>query len=251
MIWTPSQSVMAVAILFCRIGFAVMLMPGFSSPRVPVKIRLALAVALTLILFPFLSELVQPALGDAKPLSFVYIMTSECLTGFFIGFSMRIFFFALETAGNALAMTIGLTSILTAGINEAEPLPALNTLVTLLATTLLFITNLHLEIIQGLIASYKMLPIMDIFNSQFNLVYVGDNLSRAFLLCLRLAGPFLVFSVIVNFTIGLINKMVPQIPIYFVAMPFVLMGGLFLFFSTAPQLLEVFITGFRTWLIKG
>ncbi|ACB97145.1 flagellar biosynthetic protein FliR [Beijerinckia indica] len=251
MTFSPSHLVLFVTILFCRIGFCVMLLPGFSSPRIPLKVRLALALALTLTLTPFLAEEVRPALRDETPLLLAHLMISESLMGFFIGFSARIFFAALETTANAMAMMIGMTNVLGAPVNEEEPLPVLSALVTLSATVLLFIMDLHWEILRGLVGSYKAVPVIDHFNARLDLVQVADSLSKAFFLSFRLAGPFIIFSIIVNLAVGLINKMIPQIPIYFITMPFVLIGGLFLFFATSTQLFELFMFGFRAWLIRG
>ncbi len=57
-----------------------------------------------------------------------------------------------------------------------------------------------------------------------------DALSAAFLATLRIAAPFIVFAILVNFSVGLVNKLTPSIPVYFISMPFVLgraAGGLF------------------------
>ena len=49
-----ANAVLTAFILFCRIGGCLMLMPGFSSPRVPMVVRLFLCFAITLALVPFL-----------------------------------------------------------------------------------------------------------------------------------------------------------------------------------------------------
>ena len=54
-------TVLATFVLFCRIGTCLMLMPGFSSSRVPARIRLFLAIAITLVLAPLLLAGVQEA----------------------------------------------------------------------------------------------------------------------------------------------------------------------------------------------
>ena len=45
-----------VFLLFCRIGGCLMLMPGFSSARVPPQVRLFIALAVTLALAPMLER---------------------------------------------------------------------------------------------------------------------------------------------------------------------------------------------------
>ena len=61
------QVLLATFLIFCRIGTCLMLMPGFSSPRVPVRVRLFLAVAVTLALAPLLVTNVQAATPGDSP----------------------------------------------------------------------------------------------------------------------------------------------------------------------------------------
>ena len=72
------------------------------------------------------------------------------------------------------------------------------------------------------------------------MVNVTDTLSKAFLSTIRIAAPFIVFAVVVNIAVGLINKLTPSIPVYFISMPFVLAGGLMLLYFAMSDLLRFF-----------
>ena len=80
---------------------------------------------------------------------------------------------------------------------------------------------------------------------------ISDCIGRAFFLALRIGSPFILFSMIVNFAVGLVNRLTPQIPAYFVAMPFIIIGGLYLLYFSFKQFLDVFIYGFANWLSTG
>jgi flagellar biosynthetic protein FliR len=246
-----SDTVLSAFILFCRIGACLMLMPGFSSPRIPRMVRLFLAVAVTLAFVPLLGPHVEKVIDKAAPFTLLRLIVTESLIGGMIGFMGQIFFAGLETLGTAIAQEIGLANALGAPINEAEPLPTVASLLTFLATTLLFITNLHWEVLRGIVASYRALPITAGFSAQFGLIEVVDTLGKSFLLSLRIASPFIVFAIIVNLGIGLANKLTPQIHVYFIVAPFVVFGGLLLFYFTFRELIEVFMAGFAAWLTKG
>lgn len=112
-------------------------------------------------------------------------------------------------------MSIGLTSVLAGPIEENEPLPAIATLITLTATALIFFTDLHWEVLRGLVASYSALPVSGLFDARFDLVRVSDCLTKSFLVSLRISSPFIVYALIINFAIGLAGKLAPQIPLYF------------------------------------
>ena len=67
----------------------------------------------------------------------------------------------------------------------------------------------------------------------------------------RLGSPFIAYAILVNFGIGLVNKLVPQIPVYFIATPFVLAGGFVILYLTIGESLRLFMMGFMGWLARG
>lgn len=251
MITIETNAVLAAFILFCRIGACLMVMPGISGPRIPMNVRLFIAFAITLGLTPLLAGEIGAGLSDAPPAALMRILFSETLIGALIGFLGRIFFGALETLAGAIAMAIGLASPIAAPVDENEPLPAVTSLITIAATMLFFLTNLHWEVIRGVAASYAALPVAQLFNAQFGLVQVSDCLSKSFSLALQISSPFIVYSLIVNLAIGLAAKLTPQIPIYFITVPAVAIGGVFLLYIICKQLLQLFIAGFSAWLATG
>ncbi len=251
MIPIDSAMVLATFLAFCRIGACLMLMPGFSSPRVPVHVRLFLAVAATLALAPILLPELTPALGNFEPAHIAQLLVSETLIGAIIGLMGRIFFLALQFMGFATASFLGFTGLTDPPVEEAEPAPAVATLFTLTATVLIFSLGLHLEILRALVASYSVLRVTDLFDVRFALVKLADTSSSALYLVGQIVAPFLVYSLVVNFLFGLANKLTPQIPVYFISMPFVIAGGLLLLYFTFSEALRLFVTGFQTFLANG
>ena len=243
--------VLASFVLFCRIGACLLVMPGFSSPRVAPQVRLFLALAVTLALSPLLMPEALPAIDDLAAATIARLAVSELLTGLFIGLLGRAFFAALETLATAVTMAVGYGNIPGTLIDETQPVPELVSMITLGAVLLLFITDQHWEVLRALAASYAALPLDEPFSARFALAEIADTLSAAFVLALRVTAPFIVYSLIVHLAVGLINKLVAQIPVYFISLPFVLAGGLFLLYLTAGQLLRLFIDGFSAWLQTG
>jgi flagellar biosynthesis protein FliR len=246
-----AQTVLAVFVLFCRIGICIMLLPGFSSSRVPAQVRLFLAIGITLVLTPLLLRDVEAALSPLSLESVAGILLSEMLIGGMLGILARLFFFALETLAHAMTMSIGLSAMPGTGIDDPEPEPALVSLVTISALVLLFVTNQHWQILRGLAGSYHALPVAQVVGAQPALMRLADGLTDAFLAALRITSPFIIYAVVVNFAIGLTNKLTPQIPIYFISLPFIVLGGLLLLYFVAPEMLHLFIDGFSSWLAEG
>jgi flagellar biosynthesis protein FliR len=247
---TP-DTVLLVFLAFCRIGGCLMLMPGFSSARVPMNVRLFIAIAVTLALSPVLLPILQAALPQLPTPTLIVLLISETFIGGLIGIMGRMFFLALQFMATAAAMYIGFGNMPGAPIEDAEPLPAFATLITLTATLLFFLTDQHWEVLRALLQSYAALPVSEPFALDFSLAKLTDATSSAFTLALQISSPFIVYTLIINFMVGIANKLVPQIPIYFISIPLVLAGGFFLLYFMIGEALRVFMMGFMGWLARG
>ena len=186
-----SALVFALFLIFCRIGTCLMLMPGFSSSRIPAQVRLFLSLAISLALSPALSPIIlpqiEPLLVGASDADRLHLIASELLNGFFIGLLGRVFLIALSFAGHVIANAIGMGQAM-GPVFEDGPDPTISTLITFTATTLIFVLNLHAEIARALVASYSAMPAANGFSIQASLINIADNLDEAFMLCLRISS---------------------------------------------------------------
>ncbi len=244
------QAVLATFLIFCRIGACLMLMPGFGSPRVPMRVRLFLALCVTLALTPLLVGNVKAAIPDDAPVTVFRLIASEAIIGAIIGLMGRIFFLALQFAGSSITMFIGLSNTPDAHIEEDEPQSGVTSLITITATVLIFILDLHWEIIRALVDSYSAVPVAKQLAANFGIIKLTDAATDSFLLALRISAPFIVYSLMINLMFGVLGKLTPQIPVYFISIPFVLAGGGLILFFASGEMLQLFMTGFSQWLAK-
>ncbi len=238
-------------VLFCRIGACLMLAPGFSNGQIPAQIRLFVALAVTLSLTPLLlGKIPGAALGD-DPILTLKTIAVESLVGGMIGILARIFYLALETLATGAAQMLGFASPFGYQLEATETMPPLATLISLAALALLFVADLHWELLRGLVASYDVVPVGADFNAQLALREVADALAESFRLALRIASPFVIYALVVNLALALVNRLTPQVQVFFVATPFVAAGGLVLLYFTIQPAIEAFLIGFGAWLRLG
>ena len=240
---TLEGAVIAAFLAFCRIGGCFLLMPGLSSIRVPIQIRLFVALSATAGLLVHLWDQIFPFV-DRRPEILAPMIVSELLVGGLIGIMARLYILALQFMGAAIAMLIGYGGTSGPGIEDGEPQAALGAIISFSALLLLFVFDFHHEIIRALVASYRVAPLDVFFNPQAALVDVADTISESFFVVLRLGSPFVAYSLLVNLTIGFVNKLVPQIPVYFISLPFVVAGGLIIFYFAVGTMLSLFADGF-------
>lgn len=235
--------VIAAFLAFCRVGSCFMLMPGLSSARVPMLVRLFVAVAATGALLIHLWSTIAP-FATRQPAMLLALVISELLIGSLIGLMARLYVLALQFMASGIASLVGYGAMSGAGIEDNEQQGALSTIITFSALMLLFAFNFHHEIIKALVMSYDLAPMSVVFNPQSALVDMTDTISESFMVIIRLGSPFLAYAILVNLGIGFVNKLVPQIPVYFISLPFVITGGLIILYFAIPTLLSLFADGF-------
>ncbi len=214
-------------LIFCRVGGCLMTAPGFSSERVPLRMRLYLSIAFALSLAPLLMERLSASFHDLAPSRLLGAILTELTIGVALGLLARVYFLALETLTTSVAMTFGLGNIFGAPVTEQEPMPALATFITTCALTLVFLTDGHLEIIRALFASYEAAPLFEGAAPGGLLDEIIRALTKSHVLALRICSPFLLFGLIVNVGLGMLSRLTPQIQVYFIASPLVIFLGVY------------------------
>jgi flagellar biosynthetic protein FliR len=228
-----------------------MLAPGVSNAQIPMQVRLFAAVALTLALAPLLLGLPHlQSLAD-DPLSLLRLIGMESLIGGMIGLLGRLFFSALETLAVAAANLLGLVNPFGVEVDPNQAMPPLASAIAMAATALIFVGDFHWEIIRGLIASYRAIPIQSEFDPAYGLRQIGQVLGQSFFIAVRVTSPFFLYSIVVNFALTLVNRVTPQIAVFFLAPPFIVAGGLFLLYFAIKAQIGEFMAGFASWLSWG
>lgn len=232
-------------LILCRIGTMMMIAPGFSSVRVPARFRLYIALALTLFVSPAVlgDREVRPGSGG----TLTRMIFAECAVGAVIGIVCRFYISALEFMCNAIANYIGLSAIAT-GIDHDEPVSPITTLITLVATLLVLLLDLHHLMIRTVFDTYATVPIGATVDPQFGIRTISAALGSAFAISLQISGPFILYGILLNLMFGVLGKIIPQVPSYFVSIPFLLIGGLVLLYYMIPDIMRIFIGAFSAAL---
>lgn len=230
------ETLLLVILVFCRIGGCFLLLPGISSERIPAQARLFFALAISLAIAPLVMGQLQPVVKPNAETMLFYIVT-ETLVGLLLGFFVRIFFLALEFGAIAAANFVGYGSVFTPSIEAAESTTPLAMIITLPATALFFIMDMHILILDLLQRSYTMFPPVQPFDFEPTMLALTATLGTAFRLAMQVCAPLVVFSLSINLLLGFLNKMVPQIPAYYISTPFLLLGGLLVFYFLVGAIL--------------
>ena len=225
--YATGQQVFAGGLVFARLAAIIMLIPGIGETFVPVRIRLALALLLALLLFPVVGATV-PAIPDAVS-GVGGAVIKETLIGLMIGTILRIFMTSLASAGEIVSIQTTLGFAQTANPTQAAPSTTLGTFLGLMGLVLIMTTNLHHLFLSAIVRSYTIFPFTRAVQVADANALALRTLSQSFALGLQLAAPVVAFSLIFNVATGLVGRVMPQFQIFFVASPLMVLTGLSIF----------------------
>ena len=206
-------------------------------------IRLFVAFAVSLALVPLMWDQMIARVSVEKTV-YISLIFTELFVGVVFGLIARFFVLALEFGGNAMSMVMGMAALPGMDVNENSANTQLAAFIGMVAIVLLFTLDFHQVVIVALLNSYELIPVGTGADPQLALVTLVDTLQASFHLVLRLISPFIIYGLVFNVAIGLVNKLAPQIPIYFISLPFILAGGLLLFYFASQDFFSLFGAAF-------
>ncbi|MDE9449698.1 flagellar biosynthetic protein FliR [Aliiroseovarius sp. Z3] len=228
-------------VVFLRVGAAMAVLPAFGEKSVPVRVRLFLTFAFTMIVAP----VVIADAGSAPPLQPLYY-ASEPVIGLGFGIAIRLMIMALQIAGSIAAQSTSLAQLM--GGANTDPQPAIGHVLVVAGLALAVMLGLHVKLATGLIQTYHVFPIGQLPDAQVFTNWGIAQIARAFSLAFSLAAPFVIASLLYNVALGVINRAMPQLMVAFVGAPAITAGGLILLLLTTPLLLPIWQTALEAML---
>lgn len=244
--WLP-QTAFLYLIVFARVGTMLMLLPALGENTIPARMRLGFALMFTLVLLPLLSENLPPL--PQELLAIVVMACHEIVIGIILGTLMRIFVSAAQVAGAIVAFQVGLSAAMVADPNQGGVQGlVIGTFLTFLGTALIFATDLHHMALAAIYDSYMIFsptdPLMlgDAAQSAIRAV------TGAFTVGIQMAAPFIVFGLVFNLGMGILSRLMPQLQVFFIAMPANIGVGLILIALLLTMMMGWYLSHFEAEL---
>ena len=210
---------------FVRIGGFLMVAPITSSRLVPVRIRLMLALVLTLVVAPNLPPV--PQLEGLSLATFVLI-AQQLFIGIAMGLVLQVMMQLFVLAGHIIGLQMALGFSQMVDPASGVSVPALSQFHLMLATMLFIAMNGHLAMIEVFVQGFYIFPIGAGFISSNAIWELSGWFSWMFASALLMALPAITAMMIINFALGIITKAAPQLNIFAIGFPFMLIVGLIL-----------------------
>lgn len=230
--------VFSVLLIFVRVGAAMMLMPGVGDTYVAPRVRLLLALFIALLISPILAP-VLPAMPESA-IALGLLILGEIVVGLFLGTIARLFMSALTTAGMMIAYMSSLANALVNDPSAAQQGSVVGSFLGVVAILVIFALNLHHLFLAAVVGSYQLFtPGQALPAGDFSQV-VSEMVAKSFLLSFQIAAPFIAVGLVFYLGVGLLSRLMPQVQIFFVAMPLQITIGLIVLFFSLPVMMRWF-----------
>jgi len=213
-----------------RIAGLLSILPAFGGGEVPVRVRVGLAVLITVLIVPSL-----PAMPAVDPLSTDSILISfqQLIIGVAMGLIVLLVFNAVTLAGESIAITMGLGFALMNDPQNGVQVPTVSQFYLITATLLFLAFDGHHEVLLLLSVSFELMPVGQSLGPDaiWRLVRWGAVIFNG---ALAIALPALAAMLTVNMVMGVITRAAPQLNLFSVGFPITMTVGFAAIMFTLP-----------------
>jgi flagellar biosynthetic protein FliR len=229
-------------LVFARVGSMVMLLPGFGESNIPVRVKLSIALLLTLIILPLHRAAYQIDMNSMS--SLLVLMVHEIIIGVVLGATARVTLSALAVAGSVIAQQLGLGFVTAVDPTQGQQGLLIGNFLTILGLTLLFATDSHHLVIAALNESYRIFSPGEALPTGDVAALATRAFAAAFKIGMQLSAPFLVFGLVFNIGLGVLARLMPAMQVYFVGVPLSIMVGFLIFALVLSAMMGTYLNYF-------
>ena len=226
---------MAGVLPFFRILALLQFAPVIDNRAFSRRIKVATALALTIIITPMLPAL--PVLTELLSMRAILLIGEQLLWGFLFGMALQLVFVALQTAGHILSMNMGLgMAMMNEPINGSST-TVISQIIYVFCALLFFIMDGHLLLVTILLKGFSYWPIGEALN-QPTLMLIAQGLGWIMSAATLIALPTTFVMLIVQGGFGLLNRISPTLNLFSLGFPISMLFGLLcisMLFTSIPD----------------
>ncbi len=227
-------------LVLSRVGAMFMSLPGIGETSVPARYRLVLAALVTLLVAPTVK--ISTASLPENPWGLLGLMVSENIIGLFLGMVIRLTMFVLAVVGDVMAMTTAMAFARTSNPLMSQGGSIAGVILSTIGLLMIFALNLHHLFFDALISSYTLFPVGTWLMIADSAEMILRMVSEGFALGIQLGAPFLGLSLIINISLGVIGRVMPQFQVFFISVPAAIMLGMAVLAGSLGVIMEIWAT---------
>jgi len=222
-------------LVFARIVSMFAFNPIFSRRNIPSQVRGALSVILTMVIAPNVSF---PDYVFSIDLKFFILILNQIFVGFCLGFIFNIFYYMMFFVGDFLDIQFGMSvaKIFDPAANIQKSLTG--TYINIFFVLYFFMTDTHLTLIKLLAQSFSFIPFDGFLLNQNTTQFILNLMTAVFSFSLKLIFPFIVVEFVLEISMGILMKLIPQIHIFIINLQIKMVVAILLLLAFAHPMAE-------------
>jgi flagellar biosynthesis protein FliR len=236
-------------LVLLRVSAIVVTIPVISDASVPVRVKAALSILITLIIFPLVLPKI-PRTANYPVLILMYRMAGEVIIGLIIGYIARLILAGIQMAGDMIGFQMGLSIANIIDPMTSEQVSIITELQYLIALLVFLAVDAHHIFFSAISQSYTILNPLAFHFSGPLIQTIFSYSKEMFVIAVKLAAPLMAVMLFTNVGLGIVARTVPQINIFIVGMPLQIAIGLVFLGLTAPMFIKLTHGFFNNFEVK-
>lgn len=208
-----------------RISIVLFMLPIFNTNNIPIPVKAAISLVLTMALWPGLS--VNSTSISLHPLSLTLMILGEAFMGIALSLAINLTFMAIQAGGELLGFQMGFTMI-----NFADPLTGNQTgtaafFLWMVSLMVFLCLDGHLVLLSGFSQSFSLIPPGNLLITRNLLDQMIALSCQLFVLAIKICAPVMVALFAIETSLGLVARTSPQMHIMDFGFPLKIGVGFF------------------------
>lgn len=232
------EQLLSILLVFLRVSAILFIIPVIGERTVPVRVKAALAIIITMIIYPII-KFDKGLAENMHGWAIIAASAGEVFVGITVGFVARLVFAGIQYAGEMVGVQMGFSMV-----NIIDPVSSTQVSIIaefqyVIALLVYLAVDAHHLFISAMLESYKMVMPLSYHFSGSLMQAVSMFSAALFVIAVKIAAPVMAVLLFTNTALGIIARTVPQINIFIVGFPLQIATGLIFLGLTAPILVAI------------
>ncbi len=213
----PFEKFQLFLICAARVSALVGSIPILGHRQTPARVRAGLALGLSLLLFPTLSNRIGPI--SFEPLSLALVVANEALLGFALALIAKLVFTAAEFGGTVVGYQMGFAAANIFDPQNQRQISLISQFQSVFAILIFLSLDAHHQFLQAIVYSYEVLPPGYLDLSGQAIPFLMQLTGQMFIVGIRICAPILAVLLLSGLGLGIMARVFPQLNVFVLSFP--------------------------------
>jgi flagellar biosynthetic protein FliR len=221
-------------VIACFINF-----PVFEEVTIPMVVKILTALVVSYAIFPIVKFPIIKDISAYGETSYTLLTVYYAISGLVISYIVKIVSSVVLSAGTVMSQQMGLGNISLYDPTSLSPVTPIEKLLKWTLLLMIFSSGALLPILKGMVLSFENLTVLNIEKIKSMQYFFFDYFKSLFTVAIMLSAPVLFTNILLNFILGIISRVVPQINVIMLSFIISVFVGLCVFYMIGEELYAV------------